>query len=105
MAVSVMTEVSISFAVTPRETAAAVNIHTPSTPDGFGFGTTTNGCRPISVNTQPARLPETAAAKLATARRVHHGLFGKRCLRVSHSTAAAPAADTAPNPIINRNPQ
>src|ERR1700742_4100794 len=33
------------------DTARAVNIHTPSTPDGFGA--TTNGWRPISVKIQP----------------------------------------------------
>src|SRR5687767_5621751 len=97
-----MSDVRISPGVL-AETACAVNIHTPSTPDGFG--TTTNGCRPISVKIQPALLARKGVAMPASAAAGNHFPLGTRPPRVSHSIATPRPADRPPNPIISRKPQ
>lgn len=100
-----MTENNISTAVTPGETAAAVNMKTPSIPDASGLGTTTNGCLPISVKTQPAMFAANGARMPRIASRMIHGDLGTVPLRVSHSATTAPNAVMPPRPIMSRKPQ
>src|SRR3977135_3029951 len=61
------------------DTACAANIHTPSTPDGLG--TTTNGCRPISVKIQPALFAMNGVAIPSTASLGNHRVEGIRSRR------------------------
>ncbi len=89
----------------PGEIAAAVNMYTPSMPPGVGFGATTNGWRPSSVNTHPVALAAKGDRMPNTASRMSHLERGTVPLRVSHSATAAANAASAPNRIISRNAQ
>ncbi|MEI2652706.1 MAG: hypothetical protein V9G12_11230 [Microthrixaceae bacterium] len=86
------------------ETASAVRIRTSGMP--LGFGATTHGWRPISVNIQPnalARNGVAITAIVATGSHFHAGRSRPR--RVRQRPATAPKAAMAPNRIIRRNAQ
>src|SRR5690554_2657563 len=83
------------------ETPWAVKSHTPSTPEGFGLGTTTHGWRPISVKIQPKIEARKGMGIARMPSRANHGLSVVRPLRVSHSAATARAAEKAARPIMS----
>src|SRR6478752_5711227 len=100
-----MSENSSSPAVADGETAAAVNMNTPSTPLGLGLGATTKGWRPISVKIHPAELAAKGARIPSRASRMIHGERGTVPLRVSHRATTAAKAASPPKVIIKRKPQ
>src|SRR6478736_1259732 len=67
------------------DTPRAVISQTPSTPDGLGFGATTQGWRPISVKIHPNEDARNGVAIAAMPSVPNHFLSVTRPLRVSHS--------------------
>ena len=67
-----------------------------------GLGTTTNGCRPISVKIQPAALARNGAATAPSPMPTPSREVGTRPRRVDHRATAATPAEIAPSPIISR---
>src|SRR5690625_2855254 len=103
MTVNVMSEVSTVPAGIVEETPSWVSMRTWSTP--VGFGTTTQGWRPISVKIHPNEAPRNGIGRESRARRANQGLSVTLRLRRYHAPASASAAENAANPIINRKDQ
>ena len=70
-----------------------------------GFGATTHGWRPISVNTHPEMLARNGVGMVSSANQETQRLLGVRPPRVSHSTVRANNTGIASNPIIKRKDQ
>ena len=70
----------------------------------FSSPWTTHGCRPASVNVQPALLAISGANRPRIASRVNH-LPGSRPLRINQRPAAARPTMKKPRPIMIRNDQ
>ncbi len=98
----VISEVHTVAEPTDGETPSAVSIRTASGP--VGFGTTTQGCRPISVKIQPKELAKNGATTTSVAARANQRCTG-RPRRVPQRPASASRIVTSPRPIISRNDQ
>ncbi|SIL87605.1 Uncharacterised protein [Mycobacteroides abscessus subsp. abscessus] len=85
------------------ETAMSTVSRIWSTP--VGLGATTQGCRPISVNTQPALFARNGVGMARMESHANQRLPGIRPRRVTHSPASANSADPAASPIIARKDQ
>ena len=70
-----------------------------------GFGTTTQGWRPISVNTQPALLARNGVGMPSSCNQENQRWSGTRPRRVSQSATSANSTGRASNPIMARNDQ
>ena len=100
-----ISENSSSPAVADGETAASVNMYTRSSRGRSGLGTTTNGCRPISVKTHPVMFAAKGAPIPRIAKRISPRLSGTVPRRVSHHAATQASAASPPKVIIRRKPQ
>ncbi|GAB3807106.1 hypothetical protein GCM10027605_36720 [Micromonospora zhanjiangensis] len=88
-------EVRTSVRLTLRDTPSRVSI-SPKT---------TQGWRPISVNSQPKQLAASGSSGRISAARSSHRLVGVRPRRCAHRAQAAMAAAANPKVIMRRKVQ